>query len=116
MDDKSNGFYVEASKLDDASAISRLFLVLAVATLHFVSVGVEVVKREARRWVDTHWDRGMSYLKIGWKWLRQQFRRCWPVLPPFGLDPAADPEPATASRRQAAQPGQLWRVAHFGGP
>ncbi len=66
LDDKSNGFQVEATKLDDAPAIARLFLVLAVATLHFTSVGVVVVRRKTRRWVDTHWDRGMSYLKIGW--------------------------------------------------
>jgi hypothetical protein len=73
LDDKSNGFQVEASKLDDVSVISRLFLILAVATLHCTSVGVGVVRAKTRRWVDTHWDRGMSYLKIGWKWLRQQY-------------------------------------------
>lgn len=116
LDDKSNGFQVESTRLDDAQAIARLFLVLAVATLHFTSVGVEVVKRQARRWVDTHWDRGMSYLKIGWQWLRQQFRRRWPVLPPFGLDPGPDPEPACASRRQAAQPKRKWVVTCFGLP
>lgn len=116
LDDKSGGFGVEASKLDDAKAISRLFLTLAVATLHFTSVGVEVVKQKTRRWIDTHWDRGMSYLKIGWKWLRQQCRRHWSVLPPFGLDPGADPEPAVASRRQAARLKRRWVVTNFGGP
>jgi len=75
LDDKSGGFQAESTKLDDAQAIARLFLVLAVATLHFTSVGVEVVNQKKRRWVDTHWDRGMSYLKIGWRWLRQQFRK-----------------------------------------
>ena len=35
LDDKSGGFQVEATKLDDAQAIARLFLVLAVATLAF---------------------------------------------------------------------------------
>jgi hypothetical protein len=116
LDDKSGGFQVESSRLDDAEAISRLFLVLAVATLHFTSVGVEVVKRNARRWVDTHWERGMSYLNIGWQWLRQQFRRGWPVLVPFGLEPGPDPEPACASRRQAEQPKRKWIVACFGAP
>lgn len=116
LDDKSAGFQAESTKLDDAQAIARLFLVLAIATLHFTSVGVEVVKRKARRWVDTHWDRGMSYLKIGWQWLRQQFRKNWPVLPPFGLDPGADPEPAIASRRKAAQPKRQWVTSCFGLP
>lgn len=116
LDDKSNGFNVEASELNDVKAINRLFLVLAVATLHFTSIGAEVVKRKTRRWIDTHWDRGMSYLKIGRGWLRQQFRRGWPVLPPFRLDPKPDPEPAMASRQQAARSTRLWIVANFGGP
>lgn len=114
LDDKSNGFQVEASRLDDAVALERLFLVLAVATLHFTSVGVGVVQRKLRRWVDPHWDRGMSYFKIGWHWLRQQFRRNWPVLCPFWLDPAPDPQPAMASRRQAAHPKRHWVLACFG--
>jgi len=116
LDDKSNGFQVEASKLDDASAISRLFLILAVATLHCTSVGVGVVKAKLRRWVDTHWDRGMSYLKIGWKWLRQQYRQDWTTFSPFAIDPAPDPEPAVASRRKAAQPKRQWVVSCFGLP
>jgi len=114
LDDKSGGFQVESTKLDDPKSIARLFLVLAVAALHFTSVGVAVVNRKARRWVDPHWDRGMSYLKIGWRWLRQQFRKQWPVLPPFGLDPKPDPQPATASRRKAAQPKRQWVVSCFG--
>ncbi len=111
LDDKSNGFQVEASRLDTPAALERLFLVLAVATLHFTSVGVGVVRLKLRRWVDTHWDRGMSYLKIGWSWLRQQFRRGWPLMPAFWLDPAPDPEPALASRRKAARPKPMWVVA-----
>jgi hypothetical protein len=116
LDDKSNGFQVEASKLNDAQAIDRLFLVLAVATLHFTSVGVGVVKSKMRRWVDTHWDRGKSYLKIGWSWLRQQYRRGWRTFVPFWIDPTPDPEPAIASRRQAAKPKRKWVVSCFGLP
>ena len=114
LDDKSGGFQVESTKLDDPRAIERLFLVLAIATLHFTSVGVAVVNQQKRRWVDTHWDRGLSYFKIGWRWLRQQFRRNWPVFPPFWLDPAPDPEPAIASRRKAAAPKHQWLVSCFG--
>jgi hypothetical protein len=110
LDDKSNGFQVEASRLDTPAALERLFLVLAVATLHLTSVGVGVVQRKLRHWVDTHWDRGMSNLKIGWSWLRQQYRRRWPTLRAFWLDPAPDPEPAVASRRKAAQPKPTWTV------
>jgi hypothetical protein len=116
LDNKSNGFQVESSELDDPRAIDRLFLIIAVATLHFTCVGAEVVRRKWRRWIDSHWDRGMSYLKIGWKWLRQQHRRRWPVLPPFQLNPGPDPEPAIASRQQAAtRPPRCWVLANFGG-
>lgn len=116
LDDKSNGFQVEASKLDNAQAIERLFLVLAVATLHFTSVGVGVVNAKVRRWIDTHWDRGMSYLKIGWSWLRQQYRRGWQTFTPFWIDPAPDPEPTIASRRHAANPKRKWAMSCFGLP
>ena len=116
LDDKSGGFQVESSELDDPQAIARLFLVLAVATLHFTSVGVAVVKTQTRRWVDTHWDRGLSYLQIGWRWLRQQFRRRWPSMPPFRLDPASDPEPAIASRKNAGHPQRRWVVTYASSP
>lgn len=110
LDDKSNGFQVEDTGLQTAASMERLFLIIAVATLHFTSVGVEVVKRNCRHWVDTHWDRGMSYLKIGWSWLRQQKRRNWPILTAFGLDPAPDPDPSLASRRKASLPKPTWRT------
>lgn len=116
LDDKSNGFQLESTRLDDADSISRLFLVLAVASLHFTSVGTAVVKHDLRTWVDTHWDRGMSYFKIGWSWLRQQFRRGWSPFAPFQLDPGPDPQPAIASRRKAAEPKPTWIVAHLSSP
>ena len=116
LDDKSNGFDVESSRLDDAKALSRLFLVLAIATLYFTSVGVAVVKQGKRRMIDTHWDRGMSYFKIGWEWVRQQSRKKWSIYPPFQLDSTPDPEPAIASRRKAAEPKRKWTIAHFSLP
>ncbi len=116
LDDKSAGFQVESSELDDPQAISRLFLVLAVATLLLTSVGVAVVKLKARRWVDTHWDRGLSYLQIGWRWLRQQFRRGWYSIVLFRLDPATDPEPAIASRRHTGHPQRRWVATYAGSP
>jgi hypothetical protein len=111
LDDKSNGFQVQVSKLDEPEALSRLFFILAVATLYFTSVGVGVVRARVRRWVDTHWDRGMSYLKIGWAWLRQQYRRGWYRFAPYWLDPLPDPEPAIASRCKAALPKRQWIVS-----
>jgi hypothetical protein len=110
LDDKSGGFQVQTSELQTPEALERLFLVLAVATLYFTSVGLSVVRAGVRRWVDTHWDRGLSYFKIGWRWLSQQYRRAWRVFATFWLDPAPDPTPAIASRRQAALPARPWSV------
>src|SRR6266508_1247507 len=113
LDDKSGGFQVQTSELQTPEALERLFLILALATLHFTSIGLEVVRADVRRWVDTHWDRGLSYFKIGWRWLVQQYRLAWQVFTTFWLDPAPDPTPAIASRRQAALPGRQWRVVYI---
>jgi hypothetical protein len=110
LDDKSGAFQVQTTELQTPQALERLFLILAVATLYCTSIGVGVVRAQARRWVDTHWDRGLSYLKIGWRWVNQQYQRGWRAFRAFWLDPAPDPEPTHASRRQAALPKQQWHV------
>ncbi len=78
LDDKSNGFQLLTSQIRNAPALSRLCLVLArryadpcgIATLYLTAQGTEVVAQGKRRWVDPHWFRGNSYLKIG-AWLGQ---------------------------------------------
>lgn len=60
LDDKSNGFQLEASQIRDAEALTRLCLVVAVATRLLVSQGTDVVNKGRRRWVDPHWFRGLS--------------------------------------------------------
>jgi hypothetical protein len=70
LDDKSSGFQLEASLIRSAAAFTRLGLVLALTTLYLAAQGKEVVKQDKRRWVDAHWFRGNSYLKIGWHWIR----------------------------------------------
>ena len=77
LDDKSNGFQLESSLIRSAPALTRLCLVLAMTTLYLVSQGVEVVKQGKRRWVDPHWFRGQSYLKIGWNWVKLALSRGW---------------------------------------
>ena len=66
LDDKSNGCQLESSLIRLAAALERLCLVLGITTLYLVSQGVEVRNQGKRRWVDLHWFRGQSYLKIGW--------------------------------------------------
>jgi hypothetical protein len=49
LDDKSAGFDLESSEIRDANALSRLCLILAVATFYLVSTGTAVVEM-GRRW------------------------------------------------------------------
>ncbi len=41
LDDKSGGFQVQSSQIDNTEALNRLMMVLAAATLYLVSQGVE---------------------------------------------------------------------------
>lgn len=107
LDDKSSGFQIESSLIRSADALSRLFLVLAVATLFLVCQGTEVVASGKRRWVDAHWFRGNSYLKIGWKWVRRAFIKGYELITQLRLSPLPDPEPAIASRKQAKERTEL---------
>lgn len=68
--------------------------------LFLVLQGVQVVASGKRRQVDAHWQRGMSYLKIGWNWIRLAITHQWPIqVEPF-LPRLSDPQPAMASKRQ----------------
>jgi hypothetical protein len=98
LDDKSNGFQLESSQIRDPAALTRLCLVLAVATLFLVSQGTAVVKKGRRRWVDPHWFRGLSYLKIGWRWVKQAISKGYRLIRRFALSGASDPEPARSSK------------------
>ena len=98
LDDKSNGFQLEASQIRDAKALTRLCLVVAVATLLLVSQGTAVVNKGRRRWVDPHWLRGLSYLKIGWRWVKQALHEGYRLIRRFALSPAPDPEPVRPFR------------------
>ena len=80
--------------------MSRLCLVLAVATLYLVSQGTQVVQQGLRRRVDPHWFRGHSYLKIGWHWVLRALTQGEELIHEFYLSPDPDPQPAMASLKQ----------------
>jgi hypothetical protein len=103
LDDKSNGFQLEASLIRSAPALTRLCFVVATATLYLVSQGTEVVKHGKRRLVDPHWFRGSSYLKIGWNWVQLALARGYALITRVHLSSDGDPEPAMASRPQYQQ-------------
>lgn len=100
LDLKSNGFNLEASRLRDKFALSQLCGVIALTMLFLVLQGVQVVVSGQRRQVDAHWKRGMSYLKIGWNWIRLAVTQQWKIPVYWFLSSASDPQPAVASKRQ----------------
>ena len=104
LDDKSAGFQIESSEIRNAAMLSRLGLVLATATLFLVNTGTAVVRLGLRKWVDPHWQRGLSYFQIGWRWLQFALVNNKPLFSRFGLEPGPDPCMAYASKSQAARP------------
>ena len=101
LDEKSGGFQLQRSELATPEALERLLLIIALATLYLTCIGAGVVQAGKHRWVDHHWDRGLSSLQLGTRWRRQQGQRGWQSFAPFQLDPAPDPLPAIASRHAA---------------
>jgi len=104
LDDKSAGFQLESGEIRNAEALSRLGLILATATLYLVSTGTAVVTLGLRTRVDTHWQRGLSYFQIGWRWINHALAHGGGLLRFFWLEQRPDPYPAHASKRQAATP------------
>lgn len=100
LDEKSNGFQLERSEIRSVPALSRLCLVMAVATLLLTVQGQQVVSDGKRQWVDAHWQRGNSYLRIGWNWLKGVLHQGWRLFQTISLFGIADPEPASASKKQ----------------
>jgi hypothetical protein len=101
LDEKSNGFQLERAEIRSAPALSRLCLVMAVATLLLTVQGQQVVATGKRRWVDAHWQRGNSYLRIGWNWFKGVLHQGWQLFRTFSLQGWEDSAPASASKKQA---------------
>jgi Transposase DDE domain len=113
LDDKSNGFQLESSLIRSAKALERLCGVLALTTLYLVAQGTAVVHHGKRRWVDAHWFRGQSYLKIGWNWVKLALSRGYELLISLHLSAEADPAPAMASKIQHQKQPPLFSMVEF---
>lgn len=113
LDDKSNGFQLESSLIRSAQALERLCCVLAITTLYLVTQGTEVVTQGKRRWVDAHWFRGQSYLKIGWQWVHLALSRGYALMTHMHVSAEADPAPAMASKIQHQKQPQLFFTLEF---
>ena len=99
LDDKSGAFNLEDSGLRDADNLERLLLVLGVSMLLLVSEGTQVVSNGLRRVVDAHWSRGLSYLKIGWRWVRRAVAVGTAIFERIALVGGDDPDPLGVRKR-----------------
>jgi Transposase DDE domain len=96
LDSKSGAFQLEDSRLRSAAALERLYLVAAIALLFATTQGMAVQLAGLRQQVDPHWRRGISYLKIGLRWLQGVIHKGRALLPCVPLLPN-DPQPCFAS-------------------
>ena len=98
LDSKSGAFELEDSRLRSVEALERLYLVAAVALLYATTQGMAIQIAGLRQQVDPHWRRGISYLKIGLRWLQGVIHKGRALLTPIPLLPK-DPQPSFASKR-----------------
>ena len=64
-----------------------------------VSEGTQFVKNGLRQVVDPHWARGLSYLKIGWRWVQKAVAVGAAIFERIALVGGDDPEPLGARKR-----------------
>jgi Transposase DDE domain len=104
LDSKSGVFQLEDSRVRSPEQLSRLYLIVALSLLFGTLNGMAVHCSGLRRQVDPHWKRGLSYLKIGLRYLQgvvHKGRSFLPLTPLF----SKDPEPCFASRKAERDQG-----------
>ncbi len=106
-DQKSGIFQLESSGLRDPECIDRLLLVVAIAVLVSSLQGYALSLSGQRHRVDPHWRRGLSFVRIGLKWLQQSVidagraLLAWAPVPRQKLEPCI---PSRAVQRRRQQP------------
>jgi hypothetical protein len=101
-DEKSGGFSLDKSRVEGPEALERLILVIAVATIITLNEGLTVVAEGNRKKVDAHWERGLSYLQIGWRWILKQLCKAAIVLRcSLELRAMSDPLPVAPTRKES---------------
>ncbi len=102
LDSKSGVFQLEDSKIRDRKALERLYLIVALALLFATCHGVTLQLKGLRTQVDPHWKRGLSYLKIGLRWLKGVLSKGRNLFFPTTLL-SEDIQPCFASRKAKKQ-------------
>jgi hypothetical protein len=106
-DQKSGLFQLESSGLRDPERIDRLLLVVAIAVLVGSLQGYAISLGGLRRQVDPHWQRGMSFVRIGLASLQQCIANAkarvmaWMPIPLQQLEPCI---PSRGVQRRQKQP------------
>lgn len=103
LDDQSNGWNVQKSQIRSVCDLSRLWFILAIATLFVTAQGIQVVADGKRRWVDPHWFRGNSYFRMGWDWLKAAAVSGWSIVRNVSFSSNQDPDPVVVSRQHHEQ-------------
>ncbi len=102
LDSKSGAFELEESRIRDPKSLERLYLVVALALLFATTQGMAVQLTGLRTQVDPHWKRGLSYLKIGLRWLKGVLHKGRDLFSAMPLLPK-DPQPCFASKKAKKQ-------------
>jgi hypothetical protein len=98
LDSKSGVFQLEGSHIRSAKRLKRLYLVAALAILYATTQGMAIQVAGLRQQVDPHRHRGLSYLKIGLRYLQGVVHKGRALLRPITLF-RKDPEPCFAYRK-----------------
>jgi hypothetical protein len=107
-DQKSGVFQLEDSGLRDPQRIDRLLLVVAIAVLVSSLQGYGCSLAGLRRQVDPHWERGMSFLRIGLGTLQMVASDATSRLVAWLPIPLQTLEPCIPSRRARRKQAQAW--------
>jgi hypothetical protein len=107
-DQKSGIFQLESSGLRDPQRIDRLLLVVAIAVLVSSLQGYAVSLAGERRRVDPHWQRGLSFVRIGLKWLQQFVANTSNALLAWAPIPLRNLEPCIPSRGVQRRQKEPW--------
>jgi hypothetical protein len=107
-DQKSGIFQLESSGLRDPARIYRLLLVVAITVLLCSLQEFAVNLAGERRRVDPHWQRGLSFVRIGLEWLQQAVVHAGKTLLAWIRIPLRELEPGILSRGVQLRQKQPW--------
>jgi len=107
-DQKSGVFQLESSGLRKPKRIDRLLLIVAIAVLAGSLQGYALSLADLRRQVDPHWERGISFLRIGLAALQMAVADTAVRLMDWLPIPVQQIEPCIPSRKARREETRAW--------